>query len=131
MSKRKSGKAKSPRVEFSLKSLIANAQSTWSIRWRTLEREGEPPILVYAAFVPDIGYSGFTKELLKEAPCSHCGQTGTAHLPHLCTGLYSHGGPCAFDGERLSDGRHACHGRPSRSWHGTLSWKTVDGWKEV
>lgn len=72
---------------------------------------------------------GYTREELKNAPCTHCGRIAvfSAEDPdfkgvHHCPGEY--GGqslPCKD--------RHACTGRPSMSWHGCPMYVGVS-WRE-
>lgn len=121
-------------------------ERTKRVRWRTLRLQPCVAAPLYREALDSIsrlpdgtllvhifGYNshadgpwfGYTKAMLKDAPCCHCGQTNIFHQltwTHICPGWY--------DGVRLPcQDDHACKGEPSMS-AGAPMWRSED-WIEV
>jgi len=101
-------------------------------RWRTLESPDGQTRIIYGykgGTATSPRWFGYTREELKQAPCTHCGRINVFDAsdpdfatPHIC--------PADYGGQPLPcKERHPCTGRPSMSWHGCPMYVGVS-WSE-
>lgn len=100
-------------------------------RWYTLRARDGKTVQIYGYRSP-LGWTGYDREGLLDAPCSHCGRVGLSLSPHICRGYWigRENEPCAYDGMKANNGEHVCSGMPSMAWHGVKVWKR-EGWSEI